>query len=330
MEKFEQQPNLEDAQAQTSQTREQFEQERDIRAKERNRYRTIWQKILGREKTGEMDIAVEEALRMDAEIETMMQEGKVASTTEAVEVIEKEGNFGLMGQERIGKEEWARFRTLQFGGALEENDFGKASEIVYQAGQEKKVDDENRQILEETIAPLITQKVAELIQAKDGRNFVRAFYELGRLQPITAEGLSQENLQSPEIQGAIKENLISWMRTDPEYFAKYRNKWEQAGIINGSEMNMLQEVQNIAKDKLISWMRIDPEYFAKYRDLWGNAGIIEVDEMNTLEEIQKIAREKLLSWNRIDSRYFAKYRDIWAGLGIINAEEANGWIKSLS
>ena len=33
MEKFKQQPNLEDAQAQTPQTREQFEQERDIRQK---------------------------------------------------------------------------------------------------------------------------------------------------------------------------------------------------------------------------------------------------------------------------------------------------------
>ena len=321
MEKFKQQPNLEDAQAQTPQTREQFEQERDIRAEERSRYRTIWQKILGREKIGEMDIAVEEALRMDAEIETMMQEGKVASTTEAVEVIEKEGKFGLKGQERIGKEEWARFRTLQFGGALEENDFGKASEIVYQAGQEKKVDDENRQILEETIAPLITQKVAELIQAKDGRNFVRAFYELGRLQPITAEGLSQENLQSPEIQGAIKENLISWMRTDPEYFAKYRDKWANNGFVENKEaLNTLPEIQQIAKEELISWMNIDPEYFAKYRNKWEQSGIINGSEMNMLQEVQNIAKDKLIDWMRTDPEYFAKYRDKWAQAGIIDAE----------
>lgn len=175
MEKFEQQSN-----------REQFEQELDIRAKERDRYRTIWQKILGQKKTSGMDIAVEEALRMDAEIETMMQKGRVASTTEAVEAIEKEGKFGLKGQERIGKEEWSRFRTLQFGGALGKNDFGKASEIIYQAKWEKKVDGENRQILKETIAPLITQKVTELIQVKDGRNFVRAFNELGWFEPFSS------------------------------------------------------------------------------------------------------------------------------------------------
>ena len=271
-----------------------------------------------------MDIAVEEALRMDAEIETMMQEGKVASTTEAVEVIEKEGKFGLKGQERIGKEEWARFRTLQFGGALEKNDFGKASEIVYRAGQEKKVDDENRQILKETIAPLITQKVAELAKSRDGRNFVRAFYELGRLQPITAEGLSQEDLQSPEIQNSIKENLISWMRTNPEYFSEYRDKWANAGFVENKEvLNTLPEIQQIAKEKLISWMNTNPEYFAEYRDKWEQVGIINGSEMNALQQVQDIAKNKLISWMRTNPEYFAEYRDKWANLGIISAEDMN-------
>ncbi len=43
-----------------------------------------------------MDIAVEEALRiMDTEIETLIREGIAVSTTEAVEIIEKEGKFEL-------------------------------------------------------------------------------------------------------------------------------------------------------------------------------------------------------------------------------------------
>ena len=330
MKKFEQQPNMKDAQAQT-QTRERFEQEREIRAKERNRYRTIWQKIFGREKTTAMDIAIEEALRMDAEIETLMREGKVASTTEAVEVIEKEGKFRLRGKERIGKEEWARFRALQFAGALEKNDFGKANEIVYQARWEKKVNDESRQILQETIAPLITQKVAELVQAKDGRNFVHAFYTLSNLKPITAEGLPQENLQSPEIQGAIKESLIFWMRVNPEYFAEYRDKWANAGFVENKEaLNTLPEIQQIAKEELIGWMNVNPKYFAEYRDRWEKLGIINGRLMNQLPEIQKIAKEKLISWYKINPRYFAEYRNRWAALGIINAEEANSWIRSVS
>ncbi len=50
MGKIEQQLKPEDIQAQISKTREQFEKERNFRAKEKNRYRTVWQKILGREK----------------------------------------------------------------------------------------------------------------------------------------------------------------------------------------------------------------------------------------------------------------------------------------
>jgi len=319
MENLEKQPNPKDTQAQLSQTREQFKEERDIKAEERNGYRTIWQKIWGLEETSGMDIAVEEALRMDAEIETLMRQRKVATTAEAVVVIEKEGKFGLKGEERIGKEEWARFRTLQFGGALKENDFGKASEIVYRAQQEK-VDDETRQILEETIAPLITQKVAELVKAKDGRNFVRAFYEFGRLQPITAEGLSQEGLRSPEIQDAIKENIISWMRTDPEYFTKYLDKWAQAGIIDAKALSNLPEIQQIAEERLIDWMNTDPEYFAMYRDKWAQAGIIDAKALSNLPEIQQIAKERLIGWMNTDPEYFAMYRDKWAQAGIIDAK----------
>jgi hypothetical protein len=324
MEKPEKQPNPEDAQAQIFQTRKKFEKEWEIRAKERNRYRTIWQKIFGREKTTAMDIAIEEALRMDAEIEALMREGKVASTTEAIEVIEKEGKFGLKGKERISKEEWARFRALQFAGALEKNDFGKAKEIVYRAGLEKGIDDESRQILKETIAPLITQKIIELVQAKDGRNFVRAFYELGNLHPITAEGLSQENLQSPEIQGAIKESLILWMRVNPEYFAEYRDKWVNAGFVkNKEELNTLREIQQIAKEKLIEWMRTNPVYFAEYRDRWELLEIIDGQQMNQLPEIQKIAKEKLIEWMRTNPVYFAEYRDRWERLEIIDGRQMN-------
>jgi hypothetical protein len=329
MEKFEREPNLKDAQAQISQTREQFKKEREFRAKERNRYRTIWQKIFGLGKTTEMDIAIEEALRMDAEIETLMREGKVASTTEAVELIEKEGKFGLKGKERISKEEWARFRALQFAGALEKNDLGKASEIVYRARQEK-VDDESRQILEETIAPLIIQKVAELVQNRDGKNFVRAFYELSRLHPITAEGLSQKDLQSPEIQGAIKEDLIKRASIGPLTYSEMRDKLANGGFIDAKEVNQLPEVQEIIKSDLIDRAKIGPRTYSKRRDEWVAIGVIKPETIDQLPEVQEIIKSDLIDRAKIGPRTYSKRRDEWVAIGVINAEEANGWIKSAS
>ena len=308
---------------QINQTRGEVEEEQEFRAKERNSYRTIWQKIFGRERTGEMDIAVEEALLMDAEIEKQLREGKAASTTEAVENIEKEGQFGLKGKERISKEEWARLRALQFAGALEKNDFRKASDILYRVELEKEIDTNTRLILKEAIAPLVIKKITELVQDRDGENFVRAFDEFNRLQLITAESLPAEALRSPEIQGAIKKHLISWMDYDPNVFAKRRDEWEKAGIIDAKAMNQLPEIQKLAKGKLINSMDYDPNVFAKRRDEWTKAGIIDAQEMNQLQEIQKLVKERLISTMKDEPHSFIGRRDQWAKAGIISIEEAN-------
>lgn len=104
---------------------------------------------------------------------------------------------------------------------------------------------------------------------------------LNRFHPITAEGLSQEDLQSPEIQNAIKENLISWMEINPEYFAEYRDKLVNAGFVkNKDALNTLPEIQQIAKEKLISWYRMNPRFFAVYRDEWADLRIINAEEAN--------------------------------------------------
>ncbi len=309
-------------------SRERTMEEHEFRAKRRDTYRTVWQKILGREKTSAMDVAIEDALRMDAEIEKKLRKGKVASITEAIEAIEKEGKFALERKEKISKEDWAWFRALQFGGSLEENNFEKATGIIYQAQQEKKINNKTKLDLKKIIAPLVTKKIAELIQKKDGKNFVRAFYELSRLWLITPEGLPKENLQSPEIQEVIKESLIYSMKTSPEYFARRRDKWANSGFIKNKEtINTLPEIQQIVKEKLIGWMQVNPEYFAKNRDQWEHLGIINGTAMNQLPDIQKIAKEKLLSLLSNSPRYFVKFRDRWSKLGIIDKYEANSWTE---
>ena len=300
-------------------TREDFVSERETRAKERNKYRTVWQKILGKEKTGEMDIATEEALQMDTEIKKILDEGRAASTSEAIEVIEKEGNFGLKGKERISKEEWARFRTLQFGGALEENDFGKASQIIIQAQQEKKINDETKQILKETISPVIIKKLSELVQNRDGENFVLAFHELGRLQSINREDLLQENLQSPEIQNAIKQNIIGC--NAPEYFQTVRDKWVKAGVVDLETANQFEEIKEKAKQNIIGCNA--PEYFQTVRDKWVKAGVVDLETANQFEEIKEKAKQDIIGCNAPE--YFQTVRDKWVKAGVVDTVEVNTW-----
>ena len=76
------------------------------------------------------------------------------------------------------------------------------------------------------------------------------------------------------------------MRVNPEYFAKYRDKWANAGFVENKEaLNTLPEIQQIAKEELIGWMNVDPKYFAEYMDRWEKLRIINGRLMNQLPEI---------------------------------------------
>ena len=57
---------------QISQTREKFEDEQKIRAKERNKYRTLGQKLFLKDKFSGIDMAVEEAIKMDDEAKKLI------------------------------------------------------------------------------------------------------------------------------------------------------------------------------------------------------------------------------------------------------------------
>lgn len=125
--------------------------------------------------------------------------------------------------------------------------------------------------LEQIFIPLIQKKVAEYAHNRDGWHFVRLLVDFGNfsqkdpeIQKIqekreqrfkkrfkkgidkeiypmvkklgsaveSMEGLSQEDLHSPEIQNEIKERLMKMIRLGEfERFVVYRGQWESAGII---------------------------------------------------------------------------------------------------
>jgi uncharacterized protein YifN (PemK superfamily) len=294
--------------------------EHETRAEERNNYRTLWQKITGQEKSSEMDMAIEEALRMDEEINNQLLDGKAKSTTEAIENIKKEKKFAFKGKETIGKEELVRFRTLYFAGALEKNNFTKAYEIVQQVQKDDKMDDESRKILKETMAPLITKKIVELAQGRDGENFVEAFHTFGKLQSITTEGVSREDLQSPEIQNAIKKDIVENSHS-PQAFIVTRDNWVKAGVIDAEAANKLEEVRERVL-KLIEGNTYSAQAFIVTRDGWVEAGVIDAETANNLESVRARVKQQI-EGNSHSPQAFIVTRDNWVEAGVIDAETAN-------
>ena len=115
-----------------------------------------------------------------------------------------------------------------------------------------------------------------------------AFHELGRLQSINREDLLQENLQSPEIQNAIKQNIIGC--NAPEYFQTVRDKWVKAGVVDLETANQFEEIKEKAKQDIIGCNAL--EYFQTVRDKWVKAGVVDTVEVNTWPEVIAKRKEK--------------------------------------
>ena len=229
-------------------SRDQAQEEWEDRAKERNSYRKTWKKIFGVDKTGAMDIATEQAMEMDEEIEKLMQEREAKSVSEAVEIAARQKEFQPKSKEKIKKEEFLRPFVLQLGNVIENNDFSKAGAIISEVRFIKGVDDETRQVFKEIIKPIIDQKIIELIQSKDGENFVKAFLSFEELVKIEDLGTSKEELRVPEIFNAAKGDIIrDFEISGVDSFVSKRDRMVEAGIVTEEEVENWPEIIELRK-----------------------------------------------------------------------------------
>lgn len=222
----------------------------EMRADARNDYRSLWKKIFGMDKTEAMDIAVEEALKMDEAIEDLLKEGKAKDIEEAIEIVDQQREFQPKKKDKIEKEEYFRPDILQFGNALEENDFNKAVMLIHKVESIKGADGEVQKALREIISPLIDKKIAELVKNKDGESFVEAFINLSRLKDINVKdlGLSEEEFRSPEILNAAKGYLVNELKTyGVDHFVHNRDKMVEAGIATEEEVESWPEIIELKK-----------------------------------------------------------------------------------
>lgn len=309
--------------------------EQDERAGERNKYRTLAQKLFGQEKVSGVDMAMEEAMKMNSLIDQEVEKG--TKMDEAVKTVSTLPEFKLKGLRNIKKEEYVRAKTLQFAHALEENKFLKAK--VLRKLPQTEVDDATVEIYQNAVTSAINQRAGDLVNQKDGENFRKVIRGFGNDIQRERIQVTDEALKTPEIQGPIQKDLVGsfkWHNTiSPESFAKERDRLVKMGIVDSTEINQLPEIQQVAKDRLVESFKwhntIDPNSFAKERDSFVALGVADKAEINGLAEIQKAAKEYLIAsynWhNTISPEGFTKDRDAFVSLGIVKEETVNRWIK---
>lgn len=310
-----------------NESREQFDEEHNLRAEERNRYRTIWQKMFGLEKTTGMDTAMEEALKMDAAIEEELKEGRAETIDEALKNVDQMPNFQLKGEGRIQKEEYAGAKALQVGRAITNNEFHEAVSIWNKEHFRSGVDDETKQFMSEHIVTLIKNHTAELARSKDGTNFVSSIYWFG--SHFKAEDLPQDEVKSPEITGAVRDHAVSWLKTFHHEggVGKEWKKFSRLGLLNEEEIVQDPEVRQFAEQRAASYFRTfyyEPATFARIRDNFTRLGIGSTQEYNQLPQIQEFAKEKAISYFKTFSYDPNTYRRLWKDfdkLGILSLQQ---------
>lgn len=309
--------------------RQQFQEEQADRAGERNKYRTLSEKMFGKGKVTNIDMAMEEAIQMDSLIDQEVQKG--SSMPDAVKAVTHLPEFQLKGLRLIKQEEFVRAKALQFGHALEENKFLKAK--VLRELPLLEVDDQTQEMYKQAVSDAVHGRAKDLAMQKDGGSFIKLVH--GFRGDMTQEGIKQipqEALHAPEIQGHIQKELIASLNyhsATVEKFGRDRDRYASLGIVNAAEINKLPEIQKLAKDRLVaslSYHSATVEDFGLDRDKYISLGIISAAEVNALPEIQTIAKDRLIESFRYHSADFAAfgvYRDKFVKLGIIDAETAN-------
>ena len=288
----------------TPATREQFDGEADFRARERNKYRSVWQKMFGRDKSDSMDMIMEEAIAMNAAIDKELKNGRVQDMDEALDVVDQMSQFQLKGTERVKVEEYARTKTLQIGEAIESNEFYKASSILYREQHKKGVDKETAQVMSEQTTAFVKQHVGSLAEAKDGKNLVNAISAFD--SRLDKSDISPEAAKSPEILKAVSDDLISYFRTfavsEPKVFVKEVERFTKFGLAEREKIVQTPEIKEFTRKEAISYFQTfattDPKAYQRIRDSFVALGVGTVEEYNQLAEIQKVAREEVASYQR--------------------------------
>jgi hypothetical protein len=278
--------------------RKNFEKEHSLRAKYRNKYRTIWQKIFGKEKTTTMDIAMEEALAMNEAIEKVVKEDK-KTYQEALEIVSQYPEFQLKGKERIKREEYVRAKILQIGKFLLENNFQKAFSILSNEKSKKGIDREVLEIIDSFIVPLIKNHISELIKKKNWKNFVKLIHYFASY--IKKEDLRLEVPKPSKIRGEIIQHIVScFCNSDYELknFETELEKFNNLGLLEKDEIIKLPEIKRYAKEIAFKYFENycnnekELIIFQKYRDALNRLKIMTIDEINNIPEIRKLASEK--------------------------------------
>jgi len=254
---------------------EQSGRENEIRAKERNKYRTLGEKLFNKNEYTGIDIAEEEAMKMNEESDKLVNDGEAANYTEAIKKLndrEDPAFAALKGEELIKKEEYARIQGLRIAKKLDEGDIDKARDIFTGNFFRKGYDEETQILTENYVIPFAKEKIINDINQGNGDEVVKMINNFSDylrnldikdpvefIKPEDLEQIPVEVLKSPAIVEKIKSYLIGNCadHLHPNHYGIFKSelgRFSKLGFISKEDEEEIlksPKIKEVAREKLI-------------------------------------------------------------------------------
>ena len=270
--------------------------------REQEEFRRIIREVIDKEENTEMEVAIEEALKMNEDIEGIFTEGKADSREEACARVFEKKEYQLKGRERIEHEESVRPYFLLIIDALEKDDLELAQGVIKTVPPDKKnAFGAVRDILNSPIEKKGKQYAEEenedkLVRLMGVWGLVSNHFDVKNL-----ENVDKELRQSPVFVNAAKRFLankleeiinISGGQEIKEYIW-VRDNIIRAGVAKAEEIDSDSNIQWKLKTVLIGKGEDSKPFFIeqveRYQYLKSQleiAGIIKKDEINRDPRVQ--------------------------------------------
>ncbi len=315
------------------QHRHDSEEQSNARADMRNEKRGLFAKIFKRNKTEGLDIAHEEALRVDALMEKRQTQTQESSTEAARSVLES-SEFQNKRESQIENEELARKLAPKVVEAFERGDFA----LAYKEEQKwKYTGSEEAGKALRGIEALFTQKAESAIVSGDKqamRGIVetpRAYKTIGleMLAKMPKEIIQNETLQK-ELEGSLSGLIVN--ARDPEASVRLANELINKGLIDVEKVHEVYKskgVQNELSSSISGYILNagNPEKAIKNAQDFMRMGIMNQESVSAIlqsPDIQNNVERHIEGWvrNARDSQRAVKELGRYQSLGIVTKEKA--------
>ena len=242
----------------------QFEEQADVR----NQNRSFVKKVFGAGKMSGIDIAHEEALRVNRLVDQKIERegGETSAQTSADEILSST-EFGRKDDATIKSEEFLRAKNPDIAKSIRGGDIASAR-AAFEKLSEKVKDDNEKRSLRKGFEKMVSDQVDTLVQSKDAPGMTRFVLE-NRLEDVGIKNIAlmpEEIIYLPEVQskfvGKIKQEFGSKAEY-PQDAVRWVKSFTDAGLMKpeaAQELFGSQEIQDRMKNKIKSEFGSRGEY----------------------------------------------------------------------